>query len=108
MIWFISFFIQNPIKPFRFHPSKYKFLCNEPVGREKEIKMCKYIIEPCYCFQMGKFKGSSKSSKSATADDENDDALQKVLSNGYTSENEKGLPGRPGRRRMGPMGEYAI
>lgn len=51
---------------------------------------------------MGKFKGSKSASK--TAEDENDDALQKVLSNGYTSENERGLPGRPGRRRMGPMG----
>lgn len=52
---------------------------------------------------MGKFKGSKSAAK--TADDENDDALQKVLSNGYTSENERALPGRPGRRRMGPMGK---
>lgn len=52
---------------------------------------------------MGKFKGSKTKS-----DDQSEDALQRVLANGYTSENERGLPGRQGRRKMGPAGKWFI
>ena len=51
---------------------------------------------------MGKFKGTKGGSRST--DDQDEEALAKVLSNGYTSADEHGLPGRQGRRRMGPAG----
>lgn len=66
----------------------------------------KYLCFPILTLQMGKFKGSKGQKGSQSVDDENDDALQKVLANGYTSENDRALPGRPGRRRMGPMGKW--
>ncbi|XP_052817024.1 uncharacterized protein LOC128243349 isoform X3 [Mya arenaria] len=49
--------------------------------------------------QMGKFKGTKGSSKKGSEDE---DALQRVLANGYTSSDDRGLPGRQRRSRMGP------
>jgi hypothetical protein len=51
---------------------------------------------------MGKFKGSK--GKNAKPDDQSEEALQRVLANGYTSADDRGLPGRQGRRKMGPAG----
>lgn len=49
-------------------------------------------------FQMGKFKGSRSN------DDQGEDALHRVLANGYTSETDRGLPGRQARKKLGPAG----
>ena len=55
---------------------------------------------------MGKFKGSKSGSRS-NDDQGGEDALHRVLANGYTSETDRGLPGRQGRRKMGPAGWYS-
>lgn len=60
--------------------------------RERKKTRGKMIVD------MGKFKGSKGGSRS----NEDQDALHQVLANGYTSETDRGLPGRQGRRKMGP------
>ena len=55
---------------------------------------------------MGKFKGS-KGSRS-NDDQGGEDALNRVLANGYTSETDRGLPGRQARRKAGPAGRFII
>lgn len=47
---------------------------------------------------MGKFKGS----KSAKPEAQGEESLEKLLANGYASADDRGLPGRQGRRKMGP------
>ncbi|XP_053401298.1 FH1/FH2 domain-containing protein 3-like isoform X5 [Mercenaria mercenaria] len=63
--------------------------------RERKKTRGKMIVD------MGKFKGS-KGSKNAKPDEQSEEALQRVLANGYTSADDRGLPGRQGRRKMGP------
>ncbi|KAL4234472.1 formin y 2 domain containing [Mactra antiquata] len=63
--------------------------------RERKKTRGKMIVD------MGKF-ASSKGNKSSSADDQSEEALQRVLANGYTSADDRGLPGRQGRRKMGP------
>ncbi|WAR11395.1 FHOD3-like protein [Mya arenaria] len=61
--------------------------------RERKKTRGKMIVD------MGKFKGTKGSSKKGSEDE---DALQRVLANGYTSSDDRGLPGRQRRSRMGP------
>ena len=56
---------------------------------------------------MGKFKGSKSGSRS-NDDQGGEDALQRVLANGYASETDRGLLGRQGRRKMGPVGRLTF
>ena len=54
---------------------------------------------------MGKFKGTKGGGGgSGRKGSEDEEALQKVLNNGYTSSDDRGLPGRQRRSRMGPAG----
>ena len=62
---------------------------------------CIHYIFPVY-FQMGKFKGSK--GHRSNDDQAGEDALHRVLANGYTSDMDRGLPGRQGRKKAGPAG----
>ncbi|XP_052231213.1 uncharacterized protein LOC127844790 isoform X4 [Dreissena polymorpha] len=62
--------------------------------RERKKTRGKMIVD------VGKFKSSKGGSSKKGSEDE--EALQKVLANGYTSSDDRGLPGRQRRSRLGP------